>query len=316
MRNSIYFMTKAFPSMIVNGTSFRHLPSSWDFAKPHYSDLKKMIDRTWFGIKEYSGDLVMADLLNEVDSRAADIYLLTKELPMYKPLVKGELTYYSLFDSDSINMMYIYLWYSAIYEYIVCSSNDRLLTTEVESKKAQRRAKMKETDSDMVTGLDEDSDDDMKEIDIRMGNESELKARTAKLLMSFFQIEMENKDLAISYDEISKRVRKEKNIEKQKIVQYLGEMSKDERAIEDQFKKYKMGRWNIGMQKGLFRYDKAVFERERAEMIGDDGEDEEEEEEEEEDEEEEYGIEQFGEDYMDGDYYGDHREDETEFGDV
>jgi len=310
--------------MIANGASFRHLPVSWDFAKPHYSDLKKMIERTWFGIKEYSGDNIMSDLLKEVDSRAADIYLLTKELPMYKPLVKGDITYYSLFDSASINMMYVYLWYSAIYEYIVCASNDSLLTMEVENKKTQRRAKMREDESDLVTGLEQDNenddDDTMKEVYIRLGNEAELKARTAKLLMSFFHMEMENKELAISYDEISKRIRKEKNVEKQKIVQYLGEMSKDERAIEDQFKKYKMGRWNVGMQKGLFRYDKQMFERERAEMVedgeGEDGEDEEGEEEEEEEEEEEYGIEQFGEDYMDGDYYGDHREDETEFGDV
>ncbi len=322
IRNSVYFMTKAFPTMIANGASFRNLPVSWDFAKPHYSDLKKMIERTWFGIKEYSGDAVMSDLLKEVDSRAADIYLLTKELPIYKPLVKGDITYYSLFDSASINMMYVYLWYSAIYEYIVCASNDSLLTMEVENNKAQRRAKMREDESDLVTGLDQDDDDDdtMKEVDIRLGNEAELKARTAKLLMSFFHMEMENKELAISYDEISKRIRKAKNVEKQKIVQYLGEMSKDERAIEDQFKKYKMGRWNVGMQKGLFQYDKQMFERERAEM-GEEGElgeeeYEEEEDEDEEEEEEEYGIEQFGEDYMDGDFYGDHREDETEFGDV
>ena len=95
-------------------------------------------------------------------------------------------------------------------------------------------------------------------------------------------------------------------------------MSKDERAIEDQFKKYKMGRWNVGMQKGLFRYDKDTFTRERAEMVGDEEEDEDvdENQEEEEENEEEFGIQQFGEDYMDGDYYGDHREDETEFGDV
>jgi hypothetical protein len=302
--------------MIANGASFRHLPVSWDFAKPHYSDLKKMIERTWFGIKEYSGDNIMSDLLKEVDSRAADIYLLTKELPMYKPLVKGGITYYSLFDSLSINMMYVYLWYSAIYEYIVCASNDSLLTMEVENKKTQRRAQMKQNESDLVTGLDdeeEEDDDAMKEVDIRIGNEAELKTRTAKLLMSFFHMEMENKELAIPYDEISKRIRKEKNVEKQKIVQYLGEMSKDERAIEDQFKKYKMGRWNVGMQKGLFRYDKQMFERERAEMVADGEEDEEDEEEK---EEEEGGIEQFGEDYMDGDFYGDHREDETEFGDV
>jgi len=33
-------------------------------------------------------------------------------------------------------------------------------------------------------------------------------------------------------------------------------MEKDERKIEDMLKKFKLGRWNIGMQKGIFQYDK------------------------------------------------------------
>jgi hypothetical protein len=106
----------------------------------------------------------------------------------------------------------------------------------------------------------------------------------------------------MTYDEISKKIRKSKTNEKQKMVAYLGKMDDDERAIENQFKKYKMGRWNIG--KELFKYDKKMFSKEDAEL------------DEEEEEEEGADIEQFGEDYTDGDFYGDYREDETEFGDV
>ena len=172
VRNSIYFMTKALPPMISNGASFKHLPASWDFAKPHYSDLRKMIDRTRVNI---AGDLIISELLKDVESRTADIYLLVRELPMYKPLVKGEHTYYSLFDGDSINMTYLYLWYSAIYEYIVCASNVQLLTTEVESKKTERRKQSKLNESDYVTGLDEqfssDDEDELKEVDIQLGSE-------------------------------------------------------------------------------------------------------------------------------------------------
>ena len=45
-------------------------------------------------------------------------------------------------------------------------------------------------------------------------------------------------------------------------------MEKDERKIEDMLKKFKMGRWNIGMQKGVFQYDKAVYERDRDANLG------------------------------------------------
>jgi hypothetical protein len=33
------------------------------------------------------------------------------------------------------------------------------------------------------------------------------------------------------------------------------------------FKKYKLGRWNIGQQKGIFKYDKNTYDRERNELI-------------------------------------------------
>jgi hypothetical protein len=296
IRNSIYFMTKAFPSMILNGTSFQRLPKSWDFAAPHYVELKKMIEKTWDDIKGYSN---VSGALNEIELRSADIYLLISELPIYKPVVKEEHTYYSMFDSDSIKLMYEYLWYSTIYEYIMSANNPELLSIDVETNKTIRRERV--LAPDLAVGLDEgDSDDEMREIDIRAGNEDEFKTRIANLLNSIFNIDTENQELTMSYDEISKKIRKSKTNEKQKMVAYLGKMDDDERAIENQFKKYKMGRWNIG--KELFKYDKKMFSKEDVEL--------------EEEEEEGADIEQFGEDYTDGDFYGDYREDETEFGDV
>ena len=146
-----------------------------------------------------------------------------------------------------------------------------------------------------------------------MGNTMELKTRVAKLLLTFLDIERDNKKILLSYDEIAKKIRKEKNIEKQKIIEYLGNMDKEERQIEDQFKRYKMGRWNVGLQKGLVQYDKKTYDRETAAnaeseaMLDMDAEqldaldkaaaDEEE-------DNEATDISHLGEDYQDGDYYG------------
>ena len=40
-------------------------------------------------------------------------------------------------------------------------------------------------------------------------------------------------------------------------------MEKEERQIEFSLKKFKMGKWNAGMQKGIFKYDKNVYDKER-----------------------------------------------------
>jgi hypothetical protein len=117
----------------------------------------------------------------------------------------------------------------------------------------------------------------------------------------------------LSYEEIAKKIRKEKNIEKHKIIEYLGNMDKEERQIEDQFKRYKMGRWNVGLQKGLVQYDKKTYDREvnenkdteglvSADIDEMDAEDKADADAEEDDEA--MDISGLGEDYRDGDYYG------------
>jgi hypothetical protein len=126
--------------------------------------------------------------------------------------------------------------------------------------------------------------------------------------LTFLDIEQGNKKSLLSYEEIAKKIRKEKNIEKQKIIEYLGNMDKDERQIEDQFKKYKMGRWNVGLQKGLVKYDKKTYDRETdenpVEMDAEQMEQLDAAEANQEEYDEAMDISQLGEDYQDGDYYG------------
>jgi hypothetical protein len=90
-------------------------------------------------------------------------------------------------------------------------------------------------------------------------------------------------------------------------------MDKEERQIEDQFKRYKMGRWNVGLQKGLVQYDKKTYDRETAatgaegELMNVDADQLAQMENAEADaaeDNEATDISQLGEDYQDGDYYG------------
>jgi hypothetical protein len=64
-----------------------------------------------------------------------------------------------------------------------------------------------------------------------------------------------------------KKVNRSKDKEKNRIITYFGKMTIEKRKIEDAFKNYKLGRWNVGQQKGLFQYDPNTYQRERTEMI-------------------------------------------------
>jgi hypothetical protein len=313
VKNSIYMMCKVFPEIILNGNVFDNIPAHWELSEKHVSDLSNKLESFWSSIKEFHGDTVIARVLRNIQIDATDIFVLIRELPIYSPLSKGENTYYSLFDNETINMVFIYLWYSTLYEYTVSASNPDFLRTDVEEKKSVRRKNIvDETDkSNQLVGLQDEME--LQEIDIRMGNADDLKTRIAKLLLTFLDIEQGNKKTILSYEEIAKKIRKEKNIEKNKIIEYLGNMDKEERQIEDQFKRYKMGRWNVGLQKGLVQYDKKTYDREVNEnketegglnMDVDEMDAEDKADAEAEEDNEAMDISGLGEDYRDGDYYG------------
>ena len=156
-----------------------------------------------------------------------------------------------------------------------------------------------------------------------MDSPEELKSRISYLLFAICEVEMENKAcINYSYKDIMKKVNRSKEREKKGIIEYLGAMSKEERKVEELFKMYKLGRWNVGQQRGLISYDKGTYERERQELIqqlfDDENEgryeivsemrrelfdDNENETEEVPEDNEGNDITMFGEDYMDGVYY-------------
>ena len=51
------------------------------------------------------------------------------------------------------------------------------------------------------------------------------------------------------------------------ITDYLRNMERDERQAEDEMKNLKLGRWNVGLRAGLVKYDKGRYEEEREEFF-------------------------------------------------
>jgi hypothetical protein len=125
--------------------------------------------------------------------------------------------------------------------------------------------------------------------------------------------------------------------DKKGITDYLANLTRDERRVEQTLRSHKIGRWNVGMQKGLYQYEKSVYETEVGQWregddevivnvpvpVNDDGEGGEEVEDLERAERREQiadydegdGIENLNEEYMDGIYYEENgeREDYDEY---
>jgi hypothetical protein len=69
-----------------------------------------------------------------------------------------------------------------------------------------------------------------------------------------------------NYEMIYKKLRKSREREKKMITDRFKTISVDERKVENMMKQYRLGKWNVGQQKGLVIYDKETSDRERHEM--------------------------------------------------
>jgi hypothetical protein len=88
------------------------------------------------------------------------------------------------------------------------------------------------------------------------------------IMIAYIDIIQRHKTLIdYSYDQISANVRTSKIKEKMMVIERLKKMSIEERRVENMMKTYRLGKWNVGQQKGLFIYDEATQERERHELL-------------------------------------------------
>jgi hypothetical protein len=107
-------------------------------------------------------------------------------------------------------------------------------------------------------------EDSLVDIQILSGEKEEMKRELCSLLLAFVKIEMnDKKSVDLLYSQIARNVKKTKEKEKKEITDFFENMEKEERQIEFSLKKFKMGRWNAGLQKGIFKYDKDVYDKER-----------------------------------------------------
>ena len=272
IKSFVYYVSRLLPEMILNRKIYSLVPKHWELAPIHMRDIENVLDSQWNKFQVFFGDTIIYQLLSEVKDRLIDICELIREFPVYSPIVKGEHVFHSFIDLEATQMVYSYFVYSTLYEYIVCSENADLLRTDIEEKKKNRRQEIADS-SNMsnqiqadILEMNEDAQEvnlDLNEINIRIGNQEELKERVANMLKTFMEFELENRRGLISYNDIIKKTGLSKKEEKKRITDYLGNLPPEEREIEKNFMKYKMGAWNVGQTRGIFEYDKSTYERER-----------------------------------------------------
>jgi len=346
IKNSVEAMVKVYPSMIMNNAAYTEVHKHWGLSNFHNNDIFRILSTYLKGLNQFKGDKTVRRFLQEIQKKTIDIHLLLQHIPMETPIQKNDTTYFELFDKKTIYYLHVYCWYSVFYEYMNLSSDEDLINIDIQETKKEIRGKIAEQankSNDMTSIFNNASDEineaqaDLYQVEIHAGEKADLQKRVCEIIIAFLNIDERNKKtLDKPYSEIARRVRRSKEEEKKTITDYLKNMQKDERKVEDLLKQLHQGRWNVGIQKGVFIYDKTTYNNERMGAILrleqdlaidtaydpeqiEVGVDELEREQNRDNDafydDEANNIGHFGDDYMDGNYYGEDGDDDFAYDD-
>ena len=266
----LYSLSKVYLTCITEKNSFNKTsPKHWDFSDNHYLKLDEFHNNYYKNLKKYSNDPIIINILNQLQHNLKDVYYFTQSIPIYSELIHkdSDHKFHCLFDKQSLYLLYTHCIYSVIYEFIKLTDDPNLLHIAVmEHKKDKEEAK--QNISDLTYEAEINS---IVEIQIEQGTKIDLKQKINSLLFSILNIELDNKKLLNkTYEEIVKQTNRSREMEKDAIFDYFNSMEdKDERKLEKKLKKYKLGRWDIGLQSRIFKYDKKTNDNDGFEHFND-----------------------------------------------
>ena len=160
-------------------------------------------------------------------------------------------------NNSNLISLYLHLILEAITLYIDTSN----LPPELESVKVPSVSI-----GDTVTRVEDFSPpslEDAEEVDVNIMSQEDQITVKSKLILNIIKlIEAETRSLTTTYTDVMKKVGQSKIEEKDSITEYLKNMTDEEREIENNFKNNKLEQWGVGLQKGLFAYDKDTYDRE------------------------------------------------------
>ena len=272
--NMVYNLAKVYPKKTITNRFQIGIPGCWGFSHIHSAYLGKAVDDFYGDIAalvDEDRDSTFNQYLNRAILILTDLVMFVEQIPRFAPFAQEDgLKYWSLYSDNTVLLLHQYAFLSTVHEYVVLANDREFMQMRAEEIKVNRRAGLQE---DVESPLDYVEPEDIdygatsmvRQMHIVESNSQELKKLAAKWLSVVIDREIVTKTaINKSYPEIMEATMGLKYKDKKGITDYLANLTRDERRVEQALRSHKIGRWNVGMQKGLYQYEKGVYEKEVA----------------------------------------------------
>ena len=275
---SIRNLVRVFPNIIINNNNLQEsnfIPDYWKLSSKHSEDLFNISNNYYKSLFEFFDNKKLDVILNHFQDKCLLIEKLIKYTNFYEPIKfkKSGMTLFTIFDESLTKLLFENYLYR-IFTYLTDLQHDPKLILELnEIDDETNYDDFKLEEDDRLEGGVLKGEIDSKNtgsIDYTSFVEIErsiIENNTAKLIYSFTNILCETKNLInTNYESINKKINYAKDKEKTTIVNFLKELTPEEREIEDILKNSKLERWSVGLQKGLTQYDPNFYDKEREKL--------------------------------------------------
>ena len=239
----VYEITKLFPNMIMNkithyskdDSKYKLVPEYWKLSKTHINDITNINKDYYLWLSKFHDDENMAEIFKENTEPNNIMFSISELTPIFVPKVDGKKVLYTLFDDVLVTSLFKYYILSIMDNHIRIMENKNYSIEDV--------------------------------IPVKQNVSTYLK----DILVHFVNVKATNNN---NYEFVMKKILHFKEKEKLRITEKFEEMNDMEREIENELKNNRLGpKWSKGLEAGLVRYDKDVYDRERTEEGGELGND-------------------------------------------
>lgn len=246
MKNTIELISKVYPNIIINDVNYSNIkiPPQWNLSDIHQSDIKKQAADHFKALSQFYEDDNVKSILHQFQIDSASINDLMIDTMYLSPINEQ----FSIFNESIVKLLFSYYFYNTLTLFISLINREDIYLSDVQSNEI-----------DVVISKDDDS-----VLEIISGEKKNMSTKIASIISAFLTMVCNTKkNINFNYEDLMEKVTKSKEKEKNMMVEFLTNLTDEQREIENLFKNFRMGEWSVGLQKGYREYDADTYDKER-----------------------------------------------------
>ncbi|MCK5600863.1 hypothetical protein KAR91_03280, partial [Candidatus Pacearchaeota archaeon] len=250
-------IVRVYPSIIANEVNYKNtkVPANWKVSQRHKGDIQGIIASEMQPLRQFYGDEDLKPILQHVARTSGDLLNLIDNTPFFADILFHKRDHKTILNGAVLRKLSKY--------YLFCALNMYLEALDANLDELEETAQTPDLSS--FEDAPESERRDSIEAQVIRGREQSIRAKVVQVLNTYLMIvAKQKKTFNISNEEIKTHILKGREKEKARVTGRLGDLTVEEREIENVLKNHRLGEWGLGQTRALFEYDPEQYEKERA----------------------------------------------------